>query len=299
MDTFKSGFVSLIGRPNVGKSTLLNHFLQTKVAIVSNKPQTTRSCLQGVLTIPDVAQIIFVDTPGIHKPKHLLGEQIVQQAVQMVHEVDSLLFVVDGTEAPGPGDRYIARLFENSSIRPILLLNKLDKVPKKQYSRHLKAYQDLADFQDTFFISAKHSMNLKQVQAKLLEILPEGVMYYPNDQLTNQSEEIMIAELIREQVFRSTGEEIPHATSVLIENIEERSAELTYIQAAVIVERKSQKGIIIGKNGQKIKHIGQLARKSLQLFLQSEVYLELFVKVMPKWRSDRHKLHRLGYYEPE
>lgn len=295
MAPFKSGFVSLVGRPNVGKSTLMNRLMGTKLAIVSAKPQTTRSCLQGILTLPERGQIIFVDTPGIHKPQHLLGRHIVQQAMQMLQEVECNLFLVDGTDSPGAGDQFVARSIAQAKVPTFLLLNKLDKIPESKRTQHLAAYQALGNFAATFMISAKHGWEVDNLITALLERLPEGVALYGEDELTNQSEAVLSAELIREQVFRQTGDEIPHATSVVIEQFKDRTPDLTYIGAAIVVERDSQKAIVIGKQGTKLKEIGQAARKSLELFLGRKVFLELFVKVIPHWRNERRRLQQLGY----
>ena len=293
--TLKSGFVSLVGRPNVGKSTLLNHLIGEKVAIVSKRPQTTRSCLRGILTDPERGQIIFVDTPGIHKPQHLLAKNIIGQALHVLEEVDWHLFVVDASEAPGPGDRYIADLLAQKAPKTFLLLNKIDKLPKDQKQQFVQAYTALGHFKKVFQISARHSLGLEDVLTAVFKELSPGPALYPEDEYTDQSERVMVAELIREQVFRRTGNEIPHVTSVYIEQFKPRSADLTYISAVVVVERDSQKRIVIGKQGQKLKEIGEAARLTIASFLGTQIYLELFVKVMPHWRNERKKLAELGY----
>ena len=293
--TLKSGFVSLVGRPNVGKSTLLNHLIGEKVAIVSKRPQTTRSCLRGILTDPERGQIIFVDTPGIHKPQHLLAKNIIGQALHVLEEVDWHLFVVDASEAPGPGDRYIADLLAQKAPKTFLLLNKIDKLPKDQKQQFVQAYTALGHFKKVFQISARHSLGLADVLTAVFKELSPGPALYPEDEYTDQSERVMVAELIREQVFRRTGNEIPHVTSVYIEQFKPRSADLTYISAVVVVERDSQKRIVIGKQGQKLKEIGEAARLTIASFLGTQIYLELFVKVMPHWRNERKKLAELGY----
>jgi len=294
-ESLKSGFVSLVGRPNVGKSTLLNHLIGEKVAIVSKRPQTTRSCLRGILSDPDRGQVIFVDTPGIHKPKHLMAKSIIEQAMHVLQEVDWHLFVVDATEAPGPGDRFIADVLANKAPQTFLLVNKVDKLPKGQKEQFLKAYTDLGHFRKVFQISAKHSEGLDEVMTALFKELPVGPALYPEDEYTDQTERVMVAELIREQVFRRTGNEIPHATSVYIEQYKQRTADLTYISAVIVVERDTQKRIVIGKQGQKLKEIGEAARLTISSFLGTQIYLELFVKVMPHWRNERKKLMELGY----
>lgn len=293
---FRSGFVSLVGRPNVGKSTLINHLVGEKVAIVSAKPQTTRSVIRGFVTIPDRAQIVFVDTPGIHKPRYLLSQQIVEQAMYVLDEVDWHLFLVDATTAPGKGDEFIAKALGDKCKKTFLLLNKIDRSAKHDKDRFLKDYQALGDFADVLLISAKHSTGLDGLKDRLIAKLPAGEPMYPEDEYTDQSTSMIAAELIREQVFRMTGEEIPHASSVYIEQFEVRSEDLTYIGAVIVVERPNQKAIVIGKNGLKLKEIGTAARTSLQHFLGTQVYLELFVKVIPQWRNERNRLRQLGYH---
>lgn len=293
--SFKSGFISLVGRPNVGKSTLINHLVGEKVAIVSAKAQTTRTLIRGVVTLPEKAQLVFVDTPGIHKPRYLLSKQIVDQAMHVLGETDWSLFVVDATQAPGKGDAFVAQALGERAKRTFLLLNKVDRVPKRDRSRYLAEYQALGDFADTLMISAKHNQGLEGLLDALLPHLPEGEMLYPEDEYTDQTTATIAAELIREQVFRLTGEEIPHASSVYIEQFSTREDGLTSIAAVIVVERDTQKRIVIGKNGQKIKEIGIAARESLQHFLGDGVYLDLFVKVIPKWRNERQRLLQLGY----
>lgn len=292
---FKSGFVALVGRPNVGKSTLINHLIGEKVAIVSAKAQTTRNCLQGILTLPERAQMVFVDTPGIHKPQHLLTRFIVDQALFVLGEVDHTLFLVDATEPPGPGDQFIARALEKHQKRTYLVLNKIDKIPKAQREAHLAAYQALGDFAGTYLVSAKHSDGLPQLLDALVDVMPEGEQLYPDDEYTDQTQALISAELIREQVFRCTGDEIPHAATVYIEQFKERTEDLTYIAAVIAVERDTQKRIMIGKQGQKLKEIGAASRQSLEYFLGTKVFLELFVKVIPDWRNQPARLRQLGY----
>ncbi len=295
-ESFKSGVISLVGRPNVGKSTLINHLVGEKVAIVSAKPQTTRTLIRGVVTHEE-GQMVFIDTPGIHKPRYLLSEQIVAQAMYALNEVDWHLFLVDGTQAPGKGDEFVAKALGDQAKRTFLLLNKMDRLPKAERTRHLEAYQALGDFARCFMISAKHNTGLEGLTEEMLTVLPPGPMMYPEDEYTDQTTAAIAAELIREQVFRQTGDEIPHASSVYIEQFKERSEKLTYIAAVVVVERPGQKSIVIGKGGKKLKEIGSAARKSLESFLDKKVFLELFVKVIPKWRNERHRLRQLGYDE--
>jgi len=293
--TFKSGFVSLVGRPNVGKSTLTNHLVGEKVAIVSSKPQTTRSLIRGVLTLPERAQIVFVDTPGIHKPRYLLSQQIVDQAMFVLQETNWNLFLVDATQAPGKGDEFIAQALKNYASRTFLLLNKVDRIPKRERNRYVQDYQALGDFAGSFMISAKHNQGLEGLLDEIIPHLPAGEMLYPADEYTDQTTATIASELIREQVFRQTGEEIPHASAVYIEEYKTREDGLVSIAAVIVVERETQKRIVVGKNGQKIKEIGMAARQSLQHFLDTQVFLELFVKVIPKWRNEHQRLRQLGY----
>lgn len=295
--SFKSGFVSLVGRPNVGKSTLINHLVGEKVAIVSSKPQTTRSLIRGILTLPERAQMVFVDTPGIHKPRYLLSQQIVDQALYVLDEVNWNLFVVDATSPPGKGDEFIARALGDKTKKTCLVLNKIDRVSKRDRDRFVELYQGLGDFAETLMISAKHSQGLEGLKDHLVSVLPVGEMMYDADDYTDQPARVIAAELIREQVFRQTGEELPHASSVYLEQFVERSENLTYIAAVIVVERPNQKSMMIGKNGQKLKSIGAEARQSLEAFLGKQVFLELFVKVIPKWRNARGRLHELGYMD--
>ncbi len=295
--SFKSGFVSLVGRPNVGKSTLINHLVGEKVAIVSSKPQTTRSLIRGILTLPERAQMVFVDTPGIHKPRYLLSQQIVDQALYVLDEVNWNLFVVDATVPPGKGDEFIARALADKAKKTCLVLNKIDRVSKRDRDRFVGLYQALGDFAETLMISAKHSQGLEGLKDHLVSALPVGEMMYEADDYTDQPVRVIAAELIREQVFRQTGEELPHASSVYLEQFVERTDSLTYVAAVIVVERPNQKSMMIGKNGQKLKSIGAEARKSLEAFLGTQVFLEIFVKVIPKWRNARARLRDLGYMD--
>lgn len=293
----KVGFVAIIGRPNVGKSTLLNRFVGQKIAITSSKPQTTRNHIQGILTIPKKAQIIFVDTPGIHKPHHLFGEQLIKRAIKPIKEVDLILFMVDGTIPPGGGDRYVADLIKNSNTPSFLLLNKIDRLSKGERNKYIQNYEDLANFKKTFLISAKHGDNVLELLNTIIENLPLGYFLYDEDELTDQPQRIIVGELIREQVFRLTGEELPHSTAIVVEEMKERSNGIIYISAIIVVEKESQKGMIIGKNGNKLKEIGTQSRKNIEEFLNSKVYLELFVKLIKNWRKDPSQLRNLGYLD--
>lgn len=291
---FRAGFVALVGRPNVGKSTLLNRLVGEKVAITSAKAQTTRTPLRGIVHLPDRAQLVLVDTPGIHKPHHLLGEQLVKAAQYALSDVDLVILMVDGTEAPGKGDRYVAEMVALAKRPTLLVLNKLDRIPKGQHAQFEAAYRELGTFVDHIPMSAKHGHGLEALLDKVIAHLPESPPLYPEDAYTDQTVRAMAGEFVREQIFRQTGEEVPYSTAVLVERFEEREAN-TYIACTVLVERASQKGILIGKGGQKIKSIGQEARLALERLLQRPVYLDLNVKVVPDWREQKKMLAELGY----
>ncbi|HLO84372.1 MAG TPA: GTPase Era [Nostocaceae cyanobacterium] len=295
---FKSGFIGIIGRPNVGKSTLMNELVGQKIAITSPVAQTTRNRLRGILTT-DEAQLIFVDTPGIHKPHHQLGEVLVQNAKIAIESVDVVLFVVDGTVECGNGDRYIAELLSRSHTPVILGVNKIDEQPPNSPSID-ESYLQLADshqWQSTKF-SAKHGTGLQQVQELLIGNLESGPFYYPPDLVTDQPERFIMGELIREQILLLTREEVPHSVAIAIDQVEETPT-ITRVLATIHVERDSQKGIIIGKGGTMLKAIGSAAREQIQKLIAGKVYLELFVKVQPKWRHSRVRLAELGYQVEE
>jgi GTPase len=291
---FKSGFIGIIGRPNVGKSTLMNQLIGQKIAITSPVAQTTRNRLRGILTTPE-AQLIFVDTPGIHKPHHQLGEVLVQNAKIAIESVDVVLFVVDGTVACGTGDRYIADLLIRSQTPVILGLNKIDQQPPD--SQFIDdSYQQLATPNNWPIVkfSAKTSAGLPQLQDLLIERLETGPLYYPPDLITDQPERFIMGELIREQILLLTREEVPHSVAIAIDQVEETPS-ITRVLATINVERDSQKGILIGKGGSMLKAIGSAAREQIQKLISGKVYLELFVKVQPKWRHSRVRLAELGY----
>lgn len=290
---FKSGFIAIIGRPNVGKSTLMNKLIGQKVAITSPVAQTTRNRLRGILTTSE-AQIIFVDTPGIHKPHHELGKVIVKNATTAINVVDLVLFLVDSSQKAGGGDRYIFDLLQKCKTPVILGLNKAD-LQTSNISEIDKTYQDLNKNQwDIVKFSAITGEGLENLQEKLIKNLPLGPYYYPPDLVTDQPERFILGELIREQILLLTREEIPHSVAVTIEKMEE-TPKITKIYAAINVERNSQKGIIIGSKGSMLKAIGSAARQQMQKLLSGKVYLELFVKVEPKWRQSRLRLAEFGY----
>ncbi len=291
---FKSGFIGIIGRPNVGKSTLMNKLVGQKIAITSPVAQTTRNRLRGILTTPE-AQLIFVDTPGIHKPHHQLGKVLVENAKIAIESVDVVLFVVDGTSVCGVGDRYITDLLSRSQTPVILGVNKIDQQPPDS-SQIDQSYTELAAPQQWQMVkfSAKTSVGLPQLQQLLIQHLEPGPYYYPPDLVTDQPERFIMGELIREQILLLTREEVPHSVAIAIDLVEETPS-VTRVIATINVERDSQKGIIIGKGGSMLKAIGSAARQQIQKLIAGKVYLELFVKVQPKWRHSRIRLAELGY----
>ena len=291
---FKSGFVGIIGRPNVGKSTIMNQLVGQKIAITSPIAQTTRNRLRGILTTPE-AQFIFVDTPGIHKPHHQLGKVLVENAKLAVRSVDVVLFVVDCSTAAGGGDRYIAEFLSASDLPVIIGLNKADLQPE-EFDKLDRTYQELADARGWPIVkfSAKTTEGFEQLQATLRDRLEEGPYYYPPDLVTDQPERFIMGELIREQILLLTREEVPHSVAVEIERVQE-SDEITRVFAAINVERDSQKGILIGKKGSMLKTIGTAAREQMQKLIMGKVYLELFVKVRSKWRQSPSRLSQFGY----
>ena len=295
---FKSGFVAIVGRPNVGKSTLMNHLIGQKVAITSPVAQTTRNRLRGILTTSE-AQIIFVDTPGIHKPHHELGKVLVQNAKTAIKSVDLVLFVVDSSTEAGTGDRFILEILKRIDTPVVLGLNKVDLQPNN-YEFIDDTYADLiADSNwSTVKFSATTGTGTQKLQQALISQLETGPYYYPPDLVTDQPERFIMAELIREQILLHTRQEIPHSVAITIEKIEE-TPKITRVNAAINIERSSQKGIIIGKKGSMLKTIGSAARQQIQKLISGNVYLELFVKVEPKWRQSRMRLAEFGYQVEE
>ena len=291
----KSGFAAIVGKPNVGKSTLVNKYVGAKIAIVSPKPQTTRRALRGILTRPD-AQVIFVDTPGIHKPLHRLGSAMVQAASQTINDVDVVVFVADGAHPPTEEDQHVARLLNDKCRAPVLLaLNKMDMLKPEHVQENTEAFWALVKHADWMRISAQRGDNIDKLLAQILARLPEGPELYPADQVTDQNLQMMASELIREQVLRHTRQEIPHSVAVAIEEWQDRSANLTHIGATIYVERDTQKGIIIGARGAMLKQIGQDARQQIETWVGHKVFLELWVKVWEKWRERGDSLRELGY----
>jgi GTP-binding protein Era len=290
---FRSGFVALLGRPNVGKSTLLNALVGQKIAITSPVAQTTRNRLRGILTLPQ-GQIILVDTPGIHKPHHRLGEILVKNAQTLVRSVDVVLFLVDGSQPAGTGDQFIAEGLARQKTPVVLGLNKQDVVPAAQVEAITASYQALLPTAPLLRFSALTGQGISELQTQLLQMLPPGPCYYPPEMVTDQPERFIMAELIREQILHLTREEVPHAVAVVVDRVEE-TPQVTRIFATIVVERPSQKAIIIGHQGQMLKTIGTQARQEMQKLVNGPVYLELFVKVEPKWRQTPYLLRDLGY----
>ncbi len=293
--SYRSGFVSVVGKPNVGKSTLINLYVGHKIAIVSDKPQTTRRTLRGILTRPD-AQVIFVDTPGIHRPVHALGKYMVRSAVETLDQVDVVVFVVDGSRMPSSEDEEIGDLLRERVTAPILLaMNKMDQLKRENVQEVTEGYWSLVDYVDWMRISATHEENTDKLLNMVIERLPAGPPLFPEEEITDQPMQTLAAELIREQILLNTRQEIPHSAAVSLDDWQDRSDKLTYIAAAIWVEKDSQKGIIIGEGGAMLKKIGQGARKNIEEWVGHQVYLELTVKVREKWRRDERLLKELGY----
>ncbi len=295
----RSGFVAVVGRPNVGKSTLMNQLLGHKVAIVSPRPQTTRTCIRGILTRPD-AQIIFVDTPGLHKPLHKLGEVMVAAAASAIPDADVVLFVVDVSVMPTEEDQMIARMIRQRTSHPVILvLNKMDLLPPERVKLHTEAYWGLVpDHAGWMMTIATEAVNLDKLLDMVIAHLPEGPRYYPGDLITDQTEREIAAELIREQVLRFTREEVPHSVAVVVEEYKERETGGVYIAATIYVEKESQKGILIGAGGQMLRRIGTAAREEIERMVGGKVYLDLWVKVSKNWRRDLRRVRRMGYTLP-
>src|SRR5690606_17725674 len=295
----KSGFVALIGRPNVGKSTLMNHVVGRKVAIMSDKPQTTRNRIRGIFT-DERGQIVFLDTPGIHKPKSKLGEHLVQTARAALEEVDLVLLLVDAEEGMGPGDRFIIEHLKQVETPVFLVVNKIDRVHPDALLPLIDSYRRLYSFKEVVPISALQGNNTGTLVDLIFRELPEGPAYYPADQVTDSPEQFIVAELIREKVLFLTREEIPHSVAVVVEEmIPRQDRETVYIRATIYAERPSQKGILIGKRGAMLKEVGRLAREEIERLLGNKVYLDLWVKVKKDWRNEEAYLRRFGYGDVE
>ena len=290
----KSGFIAVIGRPNVGKSTLINSLIGQKIAIMSDKPQTTRNRILCILTRPE-AQIVFLDTPGIHKPKHKLGEYMVKAAEGTLKEVDAIFFVVDATEKMGPGEYYILERLQATAKPVILVVNKLDLIEKEQVLPIISHYTDKYPFVGVVPISAKEETNLDALIEEVEKYLPEGPQYYPEDMVTDQPERLIVAELVREKALQLTRDEVPHAMAVDGVEMMARDNGDTYIRGTIYVERDSQKGILIGAKGSMLKEIGRLARVDIEMLLGTRVFLDLWVKVKKDWRDRDSVLRGFGF----
>lgn len=296
----RSGFVAVVGRPNVGKSTLVNGWLGQKIAIVSPKPQTTRHRQLVIITRPN-AQVILLDTPGLHKPQNLLGEYMMSQATQAVPDADVVCLLVDGSSWPDDADRLAVQYLEEraAGVPVLLAINKIDLVAPHELEARIDAYRQLASFSiDWVALTALETAGRDDLFERIVALLPLGPRYYPADQITDQQERFIAAEMIREQVLLHTYQEVPHSVAVLVSEFKERSARLTYVGATIYVERETQKAIVLGKGGQLIKQIGAGARAEIEEMIGTKVYLDLWVKVWPNWRKDEHRLRWLGFALP-
>ncbi|AJY76329.1 GTPase Era [Paenibacillus beijingensis] len=291
---FRSGFVAIVGRPNVGKSTLMNAMIGQKIAIMSDKPQTTRNKIHGVYTT-DEAQIVFLDTPGIHKPNSKLGDYMMKAADTALGEVDAVLFLADVSEGLGGGDRYIMERLKAAKTPVFLVLNKIDKVQPEELLPIIGQYKDFLDFAEVVPISALQGSNVETLLQQITRYLPEGPQYYPADQITDHPEQFVCAEMIREKILQLTREEVPHSIAVAIEDMRVQDNGVVYIGAVIYVERDSQKGIVIGKQGSLLKEVGKLARRDIETLLGSKTFLELWVKVKKDWRNQERILKDLGF----
>jgi GTP-binding protein Era len=296
---FRSGFVSIVGRPNAGKSTLLNALVGEKIAIVTPKPQTTRNRIQGIVNLPAkkgrrAGQIVFIDTPGVHKPDTSLNKKMMAEVQAAFAGCDLLLLIVDAAERFGAGDRSVLEMVKRSAVPAFLLLNKIDRIEKSRLLPMIDEYAKLHEFREIIPISALKRSGLDALLERVIDFLPEGPSYFPKDQITDQPERFLVSELIREKVLLHTAEEVPYAATVLVDQFEE-GAKLTHVAATIYCERDGQKAIIIGKHGQMLKKIGTAARFEIERRLASKVFLELFVKVRPHWRESREFVEALDW----
>lgn len=296
----KSGFVGIVGRPNVGKSTLLNAILGEKIAIATDKPQTTRNSIRGIFTRcrgeKDDCQMIFIDTPGIHKPRNKLGSYMTDMATHTFNEVDALIFLVDDSMDAGPGDKYIVEMLKGVETPKILAINKIDKLGPELFEKIYKEYEDTGVFQAIYGISALEGKNVDSLLHQVEGLMEEGPMYFPEDMVTDHPERFLVSELIREKVLQYLNDEVPHGVAVEIEQYKELD-KLTKIGAVIYCEKKSHKGIIIGKEGKKLKGIGKSARLEIEALLGTKVFLELWVKVKENWRDSDFAISNFGYKE--
>ena len=294
MTTHKSGFAAIVGRPNVGKSTLLNRVVGQKIAIMSDKAQTTRNKIQGVYTTPD-AQIVFIDTPGIHKPKHRLGDFMVETAYSALREVDVTLFMISADQKRGKGDDFIIERLRKNETPVFLVINKIDKVPPDELLAIIEDYAAQMTFAEIVPISATEGNNFETLMRLVIDQMPEGPQYFPEDQITDHPEYFIVSELVREKVLLLTRDEVPHSVAVVVDSMKRDENDKIHIQATIVVERDSQKGIIIGKGGKMLKQIGTKARLDIEHLLDDKVYLELWVKVQKDWRDKQTFLTDYGY----
>jgi GTP-binding protein Era len=295
----RSGFVSILGRPNAGKSTLLNALVGEKLAIVTRKPQTTRNRIQGIVNVPKhgkrpAGQIVLIDTPGVHKPINSLNRRMMKEVYDALEGCDLLLLIVDATEKFGSGDEFVLAIAKRSELPCFLLLNKIDGLQKDRLLPLIAHYKELHEFAEVVPISALKKSGLDTLLDLLVRALPEGPRYFPDDQITDQPERFLVAELIREQVLQLTSQEVPHATTVLIDSFEE-GAKLSRIAATIYCEREGQKAILIGKGGATLKKIGTHARQQIERMLGTKIFLELYVKVQPGWRESRSFVEELDW----
>jgi GTP-binding protein Era len=293
---FKSGFVTVVGRPNVGKSTLVNRLVGQKVAIVSDKPQTTRNRILAVVNRPG-AQLVLFDTPGIHKPEHEMNRRMVDTAVKSIGQGDVVVWVNEVTEPPGPSDAFIERLIKKSGRPVVLALNKIDRIPKPKILPALETWSRVGSFDDIVPLSALKGDNVDRLEQVLLARLPEGQKLYPDDFLTDLPERFFVAEMVRERILYHTRQEIPYVTGVVIESFKEDEKGLLRVEVAILVERENQKGILIGKGGSMLKLVGTEARQQIEAFLGTKIYLGLFVKVREHWRENESLLDQMGMGE--
>jgi len=298
----KTGFVAIIGRPNVGKSTLLNAILGEKIAITTDKPQTTRNTIRGIYThyaddaLDEDMQLVFIDTPGIHRPRTKLGEFMTESAVGTFKEVDAIIYIVDDKFSSGPGDKYITELLDEVTTPKILVINKIDKLGPEEFAEIYKEYDELGIFEEIIGTSAVEGKNVEHVIKAAAEFMEEGSMFFPDDMITEHPERFIVSEIIREKILMYLQDEVPHGVAVEIERYKEEH-DITRINAVIYCERKSHKGMIIGKGGRKLKGIGKSAREEIEALLGTKVYLELWVKVKENWRDSDIALSNFGYKE--
>lgn len=293
----KSGLVSFLGRPNTGKSTLLNRIVGHKLAIVSDKPQTTRTRILGVKNYPD-GQVVFVDTPGVHKPTHRMNVRMVDIALDAMREVDVLCLVVDASSKPGAGDRYVLNLLKDVKASTLLALNKVDLIAKPALLPLIDRYRQAHSFAEIVPVSALDGTNVDTLEKLFLQYLPEGEPLYPVDYVTDQPERFFIGEIVREQVLQLTRDELPFSTAVIVDRVEPATDGITNIYCTILVDRESQKPIVVGRAGSMIKQIGTIARQQLEQYLATRVFLDLHVKVRSEWRDDERLLDEMGMWRP-